>query len=182
MNRLWGHFKTITRHKILVTKGCFAIGLYKQGLLHDLSKYSPVEFIPGVKYYQGFRSPINQEKEEKGYSLGWLHHKGRNKHHFEYWIDFSPNPGEGLVGLKMPRRYLAEMFIDRISAGKIYKGNQFTPNDPYLYFLNGKNKCLMHQDTSDMLEKLLLMYRDKGEEDTFDYIKNVFLKNPDADY
>ena len=182
MNRLLGHFLTITKHKLLVGKGCFQIGLYKQGLLHDMSKYSPVEFWSGVKYYQGFRSPINQEKEEKGYSPGWLHHKGRNKHHFEYWIDFSPVPGEGLVGIKMPRRYLAEMFIDRISAGKIYKKEAFTQADPLDYFLNGKNNCLMHPDTSDMLEKLLRMYKEKGEVYTFRYIKKVFLKDPKADY
>ena len=182
MNRFWGHFKTITRHKILVTKGCFQIGLYKQGLLHDLSKYSPVEFLSGVKYYQGYRSPINREKEVKGYSLGWLHHKGRNKHHFEYWIDFSLVPGEKMSGVKMPRRYLAEMFIDRISAGKIYKGDDFTLDSPLQYFLDGKDHCVMHKDTADMLEKLLTMYRDKGEEYTFQYIKKVFLKNPDADY
>lgn len=182
MNRLIGHFTTITQHKILVTKGCFQIGLYKQGLLHDLSKYSPVEFLAGVKYYQGFRSPINEEKEQNGYSLGWLHHKGRNKHHFEYWIDFSPVPGEGLIGVKMPRRYVAEMFIDRISAGKNYKKEKFTQADPLDYFLNGKAHCLMHQDTSDMLEKLLLMYKEKGEAYTFHYIKKVFLKDPNADY
>lgn len=182
MNRLIGHFTTITKHKLLVTKGCFQIGLYKQGLLHDLSKYSPIEFCSGVKYYQGFRSPINEEKEEKGYSPGWLHHKGRNKHHFEYWIDFSPVPGEGLIGVKMPKRYVAEMFIDRISAGKIYKKEAFDRSSPLQYFLNGKNQCLMHPDTADMLEKLLRMYKDKGEAYTFRYIKKVFLKDPDADY
>lgn len=87
MNRFWGHLSTINHHKILVTKLCFRCHLYKQGILHDLSKYSPVEFWAGVTYYQGFRSPINREKEVKGYSLGWLHHKGRNRHHWEYWLD-----------------------------------------------------------------------------------------------
>lgn len=48
----WLHFKTITRHKLLVMQYCFRIGLYKQGLLHDLSKYSPAEFLVGCKYYQ----------------------------------------------------------------------------------------------------------------------------------
>ncbi len=182
MNRLWGHFKTITKHKIYVTIGCFRIGLYKQGLLHDLSKYSPVEFLAGVKYYQGYRSPINQEKEEKGYSLGWLHHKGRNRHHFEYWIDMSPNPDEGLIGVKMPRRYLAEMVIDRVCASKIYKGKKFKSDDPLLYFLGGKKHCLMHERTAEVLEKILTMYRDKGERYTLRYIKQVFLKDPEADY
>ena len=51
-----GHFDTITRHKLLVMKYCFACGLYRQGLAHDLSKYSPTEFIPGCIYYQGDHS------------------------------------------------------------------------------------------------------------------------------
>ena len=123
---LKGHFSTITHHKMLVMKTCFKVGLYKQGLLHDLSKYTPIEFIPGVIYYQGDRSPINREKELKTCSRGWLHHKGRNLHHFEYWIDYSINPTGGkLVGMKMPKKYVAEMVIDRISASKNYRGIRF---------------------------------------------------------
>ena len=87
--RAWKHFKTITRHKYLVMKGCFAVGLYRQGLTHDLSKYEPSEFLIGARYFQGDRSPNNAEREEKGYSSAWLHHKGRNRHHYEYWIDYS---------------------------------------------------------------------------------------------
>ena len=82
-----GHFKTITKHKILVAKGCFKVGLYCQGIMHDMSKYSPTEFIPGAKYYQGNQSPNNIERRKYGISRAWLHHKGRNRHHFEYWID-----------------------------------------------------------------------------------------------
>ena len=94
--KAWEHFKTITRHKIYVMKGCFRVGLYRQGLLHDLSKYSPTEFLVGCKYYQGgSRSPNNGEREATGVSLAWLHHKGRNKHHFEYWIDYGLGPGGG---------------------------------------------------------------------------------------
>ena len=78
MGNAWKHFCTITHHKNLVLVGCFKIGLYRQGLLHDLSKYSPTEFLVGCKYYQGTMSPNNAERKEKGYSLAWLHHKGRN--------------------------------------------------------------------------------------------------------
>ena len=77
------HFRTITRHKLLVMQKCFRVGLYRQGLLHDLSKYSPTEFLVGMKYYQGNRSPNNAEREDTGVSLSWLHHKGRNRHHYE---------------------------------------------------------------------------------------------------
>ena len=98
------HLKTINHHKWLVCQGCFKVGLYKQGLLHDLSKYSPTEFLVGCKFYQGTRSPNNAEREVKGYSAAWLHHKGRNRHHYEYWLDYSTDLNEGIIGMKMPVR------------------------------------------------------------------------------
>ena len=109
------HFKTITEHRKLVREYCFRLGLYRQGLLHDLTKYSPVEFWRGARYYQGTRSPNNKEREETGVSLAWLHHKGRNKHHFEYWIDYTLDEN-GKVGKpfllpqRNPRKYYMEMF------------------------------------------------------------------------
>ena len=99
MNRLkngWNHFRTITEHKWVVMQGCFKVGLYRQGLMHDLSKYTPEEFRTGVLYFQGNRSPNAAEKEECGYSRAWLHHKGRNKHHYEYWIDLAVDKSQGL--------------------------------------------------------------------------------------
>lgn len=116
------HLQTINHHKYLVMKECFEVGLYKQGLLHDMSKYSPTEFLVGCKYYQGNRSPNNAEREATGYSRAWLHHKGRNKHHYEYWIDYSVTPGEGMVGLKMPLRYVVEMFMDSYCSFKDLPG------------------------------------------------------------
>lgn len=110
--KAWKHFCTINHHKMLVMKGCFKVGLYRQGLLHDLSKYSPTEFLVGCKYFQGNMSPNNAEREDKGYSAAWLHHKGRNKHHMEYWIDYGPEKCTGITGMKMPTKYVVEMFID----------------------------------------------------------------------
>ena len=98
----WLHFRTITRHKLLVMKYCFRIGLYKQGLLHDLSKYSPTEFLVGCKYYQGTRSPNNAEREATGVSMSWLHHKGRNRHHFEHWVDYSLDGEHVIMGAECP--------------------------------------------------------------------------------
>ena len=127
---IWNHFKTITKHRMLVCRHCFQIGLYRQGLTHDLSKYSPEEFFTGVRYYQGTRSPNAAEREDLGYSKAWLHHKGRNKHHYEYWIDISVRKEEGLVGNKMPLRYVAEMICDRIAACEVYKGKAYTSAAP----------------------------------------------------
>ena len=169
----WCHFVTITEHKMLVMKNCFRVGLYKQGILHDLSKYSPEEFLTGVRYYQGDRSPNAAEKEALGFSRAWLHHKGRNKHHFEYWIDFSVNKGEGLVGNKMPLNYVVEMVMDRIAASKVYKGKAYTDEAPWEYYCRTRQYIVIHKETRALLEKLLLMIRDQGEEAAFSYMKQL---------
>lgn len=176
MKNIWGHFKTITKHKILVLRHCFRVGLYKQGLLHDLSKYGREEFIPGVIYYQGNRSPNAAEREANGYSTAWLHHKGRNKHHHEYWIDFTSDPAQGLVGHQMPLPYVIEMMMDRIAACKIYKGRDYTNASPWEYYIHTRDYIVIHKDTQRLLEKLLKMLRDEGERRTFAYMKKLLRK------
>ena len=169
------HLRTVNRHRHLVRKYCFRLGLYWQGLTHDLSKYSPTEFWRSAKYYQGYRSPNDQERLVNGVSLSWLHHKGRNRHHFEYWTDYSLT-GEGIVGVEMPKRYVAEMFCDRLAASKVYRGDAFDPADPYRFFLRGKQKrLLIHPATSDLLESMLVKLRDEGEDAAFDYIRREVL-------
>lgn len=172
----WKHFKTITYHKFLVMKNCFQVGLFKQGLLHDLSKYSPSEFWVGARYYQGDRSPNNAEREDIGYSSAWLHHKGRNKHHYEYWIDYSTKniPG-GMAPAPMPTRYVVEMLMDRIAACMVYKGDSYTDASPLEYYMSGKDPAPMHEDTRKLLEKLLRMLATKGQKKTFWYIRKRIL-------
>ena len=173
-NNAWRHFITITQHKWVVLKGCFRVGLYKQGLLHDLSKYTWEEFRTGVQYYQGNRSPNAAEKEEKGYSSAWLHHKGRNKHHFEYWMDVGmKDQNWKVIGVKMPVNYLMEMVMDRIAACKIYQGKNYTDDMPYAYFARSKDYVTMHPETKAMLEEVLLMLKEKGEKKTFAYIRKL---------
>ena len=153
----WLHFKTITKHKLLVMKYCFRIGLYKQGLLHDLSKYTPAEFLVGCKYYQGTRSPNNAEREDIGVSTSWLHHKGRNKHHFEHWVDYSLDKNHVIMGAQMPRKYVAEMVME--------------------YFMKSKEDLwFIHPQTKKELEALLRILNDHGEEKLLHYIKYRYLK------
>ncbi len=177
-----GHLSTINHHKRLVTETCFRVGLYKQGVLHDLSKYSPIEFIPGVKYWQGNRSPITQEKELNRLSRGWLHHKGRNRHHFEYWIDYSPVPGEGFVGMKMDKRYVAEMVIDRICACKNYQKENYTDRSALDYYLRGRQYILIDPESDFLTEFLLTMLAQKGEAYLYHYMKKTLLKHKNRDY
>ena len=171
----WQHLKTVQHHRRLVRQYCFRLGLYWQGLTHDLSKFSPVEFWAGVKYFQGDRSPNDAQRRDIGYSASWLHHKGRNRHHFEYWTDYGVN-GEGIVGVEMPKKYVAEMFCDRLAASKVYRGKDFRQGDPYDFLLYGKQKrLLMHPATSALLEKILLVLRDEGEDAAFDYVRREVL-------
>ena len=177
-----GHFRTITEHKKLVMEHCFKLGLYRQGLLHDMSKYMPSEFLVGAKYYQGDRSPNNAEREEKGYSAAWLHHKGRNKHHFEYWIDYAPDPKDGLQGMKMPKKFVAEMVIDRICASKNYQKEAYTRESAWKYYKKGRDCCIMHPETRFLLEYLLKKTAAEGEEAVFSYMKHVLLRYKNRDY
>lgn len=173
---VWGHFKTITAHKIRVMKYCFSVGLIKQGFLHDLSKYGPEEFIPGVLYYQGSRSPNAQEREENGFSKAWLHHKGRNKHHYEYWIDFTTDMSKGLVGHEMPLNYAVEMVLDRIAACKTYQGKCYTDASPWEYYAHCSSYMVIAPETRKFLEKMLLMLKNQGEKKTFAYMKALLKK------
>lgn len=160
---------------------CFQVGLYWQGICHDLSKYHPVEFIPGVIYYQGDRSPINREKELKGCSRGWLHHKGRNQHHFEYWIDYSISP-RGLTGMKMPKKYVAEMVIDRICASKNYQKEKYTDSSALTYYQNGRSMMLIHEESDYLAEYLLKMLAVRGEAYLIHYMRKVLLRHRNRDY
>ncbi|EHJ00309.1 hypothetical protein CDLVIII_3754 [Clostridium sp. DL-VIII] len=167
------HFKTITNHKLLVMKYCFKAGLYKQGLLHDLSKYSFVEFSAGMKYYRGYVSPNSIQKTVEGYSAAWLHHKGRNKHHFEYWIDYGINEEDGLMGMKMPVKYVVEMFIDRVCASKNYLKEKYDDKCPLAYYEKRKHYYILHKEVRELLEILLNKLANEGEDKTFTYIKFI---------
>lgn len=172
--KIKGHLHTINSHKAMVTKLCFACGLYKQGVLHDLSKYSWQELKTGFRYYQGFRSPIDAQKENEGYSMSWLHHKGRNPHHWEYWID---NGKEGIQPVKMPDKYVIEMFCDRVAASMIYQKERYTDASALEYYLQGKHKMFMHPESEALLEKLLTHLKDHGLPETLSYIRHKKYKN-----
>ena len=172
------HFKTITEHRNLVMKYCFRCGLYRQGLLHDLSKYSPAEFYAGILYYQGDRSPNDVDRRENGYSAAWMHHKGRNKHHYEYWNDYilPEHGGTGVGPIAMPRRYVAEMFCDRLAACHIYHADDYSDDSALKYFLRGRSRTDMHPDTKRDLCFLLEFNAKYGEEKTLRYIREFYLK------
>lgn len=182
MFKLIKHLRTVNEHRRLVRQGCFRVGLYLQGITHDLSKYSPTEFFVGAKYYQGYRSPNNAEREKKGYSEAWIHHKGRNKHHYEYWTDYKAARGHNgeehvIVPARMPNKYLVEMYVDRVAASAIYNKGHFTYDMPLMYYRKGNYTELIEEHTRHELENLLKMLAANGPEVTERYIRNVILKH-----
>lgn len=172
LKNIISHFRTITRHRHKVIQHCFRAGIFIQGLQHDLSKYSPSEFWTGAKFYQGNRSPNEGEREAYGYSLAWMHHKGRNKHHFEYWTDYNTKT-KRIEPVKMPLKYVIEMFCDRMAASKIYMKDKYNDSCPLEYFMRAKKNRVIHPETSDLIESLLKMLAENGEEETFRYIRNL---------
>ena len=167
-----GHFKTITKHRHAVIKHSFKAGIPFLGLKHDLSKYTFSEFYSGAKFYLGTRSPNEKERELFGYSKAWLHHKGRNKHHFEYWTDYNPST-KIVEPVKMPIKYVKEMFCDRLAASKIYQGNNYNNSHPIEYFRKGKVTRKIHPETSDLIENWLRLLSTHGEKHTFEVIRKT---------
>lgn len=170
------HFKTVTKHRYEVFKLCVKAGIPIQGFTHDLSKYSPTEFIPGAAYWVGYQSPQVTERKKFGYSAAWMHHKGRNKHHFEYWTDYVE--GQGTSPIEMPSKYVAEMFCDRVAACKVYKGENYTDAAAWEYLQRARKNYFIHPNTLALLEKLMTMLKDKGEKETLIWIRhNLVYKN-----
>lgn len=137
----WKHWNKIRTHRRWVRHYCWGMGLYWQGLTHDLSKYSPTEFMESVRFYQGTSSPIDAAKKAKGYSDAWFHHKGRNKHHYEYWMDNFDLGGENIV---MPYKYFAEMVCDYLAAGRAYMGKNFSYTAEYEWWQNKRRMTAMN--------------------------------------
>ncbi len=178
--KIRGHWRTINEHKLLVMRHCFRIGLYRQGLFHDMSKYMPSELLMGFMYYDdGKSSPNNGERSEKGYSCAWMHHKGRNRHHFEYWTDYALHPSDDrypVQAVQMPRRYVAEMLMDRISASKNYNKDSYTQHHPLSYFEHGRSHYLLHPQTEKELHGMLRILDERGEEELMRFVRDYYLK------
>ena len=155
MGNFYNHFKKVCKHKYLVGYYCFKAGIPWRGIKHDMSKFSPVEFLESVKYYQGNRSPIDRCKEVNGWSKAWQHHKGRNDHHYEYFIDNLDNGGEAI---EMPKDCVLELIADYLGAGRAYMGKSFSYKKEYEWWENKKQKpLLMHKNTKKFIDEVLFL-------------------------
>jgi len=159
VKNVFKHIKLVLKHKYKVFIFCCKIGMPFRGFMHDWSKFSPTEFWESVKYYNGKRSPIALAKENSGYSKAWLHHKGRNKHHYEYWYDYrAPEPTP-----IMPYKYTAEMICDKLSASMTYKGKEWTNKEPLEYWKNKEvETAKINPKIKSMLTEVFEKVAEKG--------------------
>lgn len=169
--RFFGHLKTILKHKFWVAYYCFHAGIPWQGIVHDMSKFSPTEFFEGVKYYTGTVSPIITCKKLHGHSMAWFHHRGRNYHHYEMWQDNFDNGGQPV---EVPYKYAVEMVCDYLAAGKAYHGKDFTFADEYEWWKVKRSKPIaMHRKTMLFIDMVLWKLR---EENSLDPLRPERLK------
>lgn len=153
LRNFFGHLKTILTHKYWVFYYCYRCDIPWQGLKHDLSKFSPIEFFESVKYWSGTSSPIDASKKANGHSMAWLHHKGRNKHHYEYWQD---NFNNGGTPIQMPFKYATEMLCDFLGAGRAYMKDNFTFQKEYEWWRSKINQPIaMHPQTKLFIDMIL---------------------------
>ena len=182
------HWKKIRTHRKWVRRYCWKQGLFWQGLTHDLSKYSPTEFFESVKYYQGTSSPIDACKKANGVSYAWMHHKGRNPHHYEYWQDSFDRGGQPVL---MPYKYFVEEMCDFIGAARAYLGKDFSYVKEEEWWKKKRENCAMHPNNKIMLDVIFndlawseILHNDgiaeHGPEDLMadrKYFKNVYEAN-----
>lgn len=162
LRNLVKHTKLITHHKWVVFKLCCKIGEPWRGFMHDWSKYSPTEFIESVKYYNGTHSPITEAKKANGYSKAWLHHKGRNRHHAEYWVDEAAKDQTPII----PYKYAAEMICDKLAAGMTYMGDKFTKEYELEYWKKEQEKIRMNPKMKQYVTEVLTQVAENGIDKT----------------
>lgn len=156
------HLHLINKHKWTVFKLSVKAGIPFRGIIHDLSKYTPTELWESVKFYNGSHSPIETVRKIRGYSKAWLHHKGRNKHHSEYWYDSrAPEPFPII-----PYKYVAEMICDKLAAGIVYNGKNWTLSTQKEYWKKNKDTELVNEKIKELLTEVFEQVSDNGIDKT----------------
>ena len=167
MKEFFKHLKIIRTHRKYVRKACFKMGLFWQGLTHDLSKYSPTE-MSICKYYSGTRSPHQNAREVLGYSPSWIHHYHTNKHHHMFWWD--ENEDGKIIPMKMPYKYVIESLCDMLGASKAYNPKNWRPEMLQKYWvMHCKDKRIQHPASEEFIDKMIMNLVTCGEEAFFEW-------------
>lgn len=173
MSKFFKHLGLVTKHRFGVFRLCCKCGLFWRGLTHDLSKFSPTEFWESVKYYNGHHSPIEECRKENGYSLAWIHHKNRNKHHIEYWFD-----RENKVQMNMPYKYAVECVCDKITATKCYNGKNYIPEMVLGHWLRAGSLTPMNEKMKEFFTTVFEDLIHLGEKQVLNkkYLKETYTR------
>ena len=175
LKKAFKHFLTITKHKIYVFKLSIKAGIPIRGFFHDFSKYSSTEFWESAKYYtDGKKSPITNCKQQQGYSKAWLHHKGRNKHHHEYWYDYETKDEVPVI----PYKYTVEMICDQLAAGMTYNGKDWEKDTQLKYWRNIENRRKINPQIANMLDEVYVQVSQKGIDEVINkkHLKELYKK------
>lgn len=159
------YLKNLLRHKWFVFVECCRLGIPWLGIVHDLSKFLPSEWLPYARYFYGkwpteeeadrqfpFGTVLTKEKVAAQFDVAWLHHQHRNKHHWQRWLltlDSARSDGR-LFPIAMPDRYRREMLADWRGAGRAY-GNP----DTRVWYLANRDKMRLHPETRAWVEEML---------------------------
>ena len=159
VKNFFGHLSLVTKHRFRVFVNCVKCGIPWRGFIHDLSKFTPTEFFESVKYYQGNRSPIGACRRATGMSKAWLHHKGRNKHHIEYWQD-----EECAEHPLMPYKFAVECVCDKLAATRTYAGKNYSRDLPLLHWVRYGSKVSGNPLTLKFVESVFIDVKKNGED------------------
>ena len=176
MIRFFKYLHYINSHRFITFLYCCKAGIPFQGFIHDLSSYSPSEFFEGLKYYKNNKtSPIKNSQKENGYSLAWLHHKGRNKHHSEYWFDYQAPLKAPII----PFKYCVEMICDRIANAKMEQGKKYTNMSPYYAWNKTRDNEMLNRKIQSFMTETFELLGAFGEKKVLNkkYLKRIYDKN-----
>lgn len=132
----------VLKHKWYVFLECVKTGQFAHACIHDLSKFLPSEFFPYADWFYG---PESGDRCKRRFEVAWLHHKNRNKHHWNYWVDVYG------IALPMPKKYMQQMIADWRAMGRVFGD---TAEE---YYAKSRTGLTLHAETKAYLDKALLL-------------------------
>jgi len=159
MRRYINYFWLVICHKywVFVFSMRYGVGLW-QALVHDLSKFHPIEFIPYAKVtfepdgtkkvFRDSTGSYDPNKMDYGFERAWCHHQ-RNKHHWQAWVSIGTEGN--LSPVPMPVKYVREMLADWSGASKTHNGI-----DIFTWWGANRSKMVLHPITVTRINKILI--------------------------
>lgn len=135
----WNYLKYVLKHKWFVFIECLKIIQPWHGIVHDLSKFLPSEFIPYARWFYG----KGDDKDKESFDVAWCLHQHRNKHHWDYWIMSNGKP------VPMPSKYVMQMIADWRAMGRTFGDTAES------FYAKNKDRMILHSATINLIEWIL---------------------------